>query len=78
MKNILIKQKGGVDLHSIKIRDAHEERVAIIELQKQIRGWISDMNFYKRSFFEILSAGFPVFNMELHNVPFRTSWTLLV
>jgi hypothetical protein len=42
MKNILIKQKGGVDLHSIKIRDAHEERVAIIELQKQIRGWISE------------------------------------
>ena len=37
-----------------------------------------DMNFYKRSFFEILSVGFPVFNMELHNVPFRTSWTLLV
>jgi len=38
----IIKQKGGVDLHSIKIRDGHEERVAIIELQKQIRGWISE------------------------------------
>jgi len=59
-------------------RDVAGKIVSVLDLDSLTGKLESDMNFYKRSFFEILSVGFPVFNMELHNVPFRTSWTPLV
>ena len=37
----IIKPTGVVDLYSIEMKGAHDERVAIIEIQKQIRHWIS-------------------------------------